>query len=41
MTPLAALEELGCVATRKQLLAMGVPVTAIATALKAKQITRP
>ena len=40
MTPLAALEELGCVATRKQLLAMGVPVTAIATALEAKQITR-
>lgn len=40
MTPLAALEELGCVATRKQLVAMGVPITALATALEAKEITR-
>lgn len=40
MTPLAALEELGCVATRKQLLAMGVPSTAIAAALVAREITR-
>jgi very-short-patch-repair endonuclease len=40
MTPLEALEELGCVATRKQLLAMGVEVTAIATALVTNEITR-
>jgi very-short-patch-repair endonuclease len=40
MTPLAALEELGCVASRKQLMAMGVPSAALASALHAKQITR-
>lgn len=40
MTPLAALEELGCVASRKQLVAMGVPITAITKALEAKEITR-
>lgn len=40
MTPLAALEELGCVATRRQLLAMGVEPSAIATSLAANEITR-
>lgn len=40
MTPLAALEELGCVATRKQLLAMGVLPAAIAVALASNEITR-
>lgn len=40
MTPLSALDELGCVATRKQLLSMGVTVSAITTALEAGEISR-
>lgn len=40
MTPAQALEHLGCVGTRKQLLALGVLPAAIATALVNGEITR-